>query len=290
MAKIGLSLESQYSLPYETVLPLLKTFGFSAVSPVWSSELNLSSLVDCAHAHGLTVQSVHAPLKNNPLLWEPTTAPSLEVQNRILLCMEDCAKFHVPVMVMHGWQGHFYTFPREPLDFRFFDAMVNYGQKHKVAIAFENLEGEEYLSALLQRYRHQSHIGFCWDSGHDHCYPHKLDFLKEFGDRLMMTHLHDNHGLRDENGTPSGLDDLHLMPGDGDIDWAKAVGRLKTAKKQEILNFELKIRARSENPDDRPYANISTEEFFKAAGQRAAHIAALYDDAGNTKMRCMKTR
>lgn len=225
----------------------------------------------------MSIQSLHAPHKGVALLWEPDNTASIEVHNNILRSIDACHAFQVPVLVMHCWQGHHYTFSREALDYRYFDSIVAYAQDKGICIALENLEGEEYLEALLTRYLDQRHVGFCWDTGHDHCYPHRTDFLASYGSRLMMTHLNDNWGLRDPAGIPSGKDDLHLLPGDGNMDWEHTLEKLKNAPRQEILNFELKIRPRAAQPQDLPYLHFSPEEFIKLAGQRAQRIAQQYD-------------
>ncbi len=273
---IGFSLQAQYDRPLNQIIPLLKAAGFSAVSPVWSPELDLNSLASCVRTHNMTIQSLHAPHKGIPLLWEPDSDASKEVQSNILHCIDDCAQFQIPILVIHGWQGLYYTFPTEPLNFHFFDRMIPYARQKGVSIAFENLEGEEYLHALLARYRDKSHVGFCWDTGHDHCYPHKLNFLDAFGDRLIMTHLNDNFGLRDPKGMPNGKDDLHFLPYDGNIDWEDTIRRLQNAPTQTILNFEIKIRSHSTDAADMPYTHLSLEQLIAQAGDRARRIAQLY--------------
>ena len=273
---IGFSMQEQYDIPMTQVIALLKKAGFSAVSPLWSPELDMHALTRCVKNHSMMIQSLHAPHKGIALLWEPDAPSAADVHRRILRCLDACAQFQVPMMVIHGWQGLLYTFPAEPLDFRFFDSLVDYAQRLGVCIAFENLEGEEYLHALLTRYHNCPHVGFCWDSGHDHCYPHKTDFLQAYGHRLIMTHLNDNFGLRDPNGIPSGKDDLHFLPYDGNIDWEYALRRLQSAAKQSILNFEIKIRSHSQAEADLPYTHFSPEAFFFTAGQRARRIADQY--------------
>ena len=277
MTKIGFSLQSQYDLPVERIMELLAQAGFSAVSPVWTTEEHLESIAACAAANGMTIQSVHAPLTGIPQLWEPETDASKQAQAEILHCVEACEKYHVPVMVLHSWQGLEYTFPKEPLDFRFFDTLVAVTKRKGLSVALENLEGEEYLAALLERYADQTHIGFCWDSGHDHCYPHQTDFLESYGSLLIMTHLNDNWGLRDSDGKPSGNDDLHFLPYDGKIDWQHCLQKLANAKKQDVLNFELKIRSHSQDPADQPYAKLPLEDFIRMAGQRGRQVAQMYD-------------
>ena len=277
MCQIGFSLQTNYPLPMEQVLKLLKESGFSAVSPLWSPELDLAAIDAQTKALDMTIQSLHAPHKRIQLLWSPDTRESVEIQENILRCIDACARYCIPTVVIHGWQGLFYTFSADALDFRFFDRMVAHAQQQGVQVAFENLEGEEYLLALLTRYEDQPHVGFCWDSGHDYCYPHQLDFLKSFGHRLIMTHLNDNYGLRDPDGVPSGNDDLHLLPYDGNLCWENALGRLSQAPKQSVLNFELKTSSHSKNPSDLLYQQLPLEEFIQTAGRRARRIAQLYD-------------
>ena len=281
MYNIGFSLQPQYDLPITQVIALLKDAGFCAVSPFWSGESDLASIVRCAREHSMIIQSLHAPHKDIALLWQPNSSLSAEVQNRTIGCIDACAQFHIPTMVLHCWKGLFYTFPKEPLDFSAFDRIVDHAGQKNISIAFENLEGEEYLDALMTRYRDRPNVGFCWDSGHDLCYPHKTDFLESFGDRLIMTHMNDNLGLRNPDGIPSGEDDLHFLPFDGKINWESALGRLKNLPKQSILNFELKMRSKSAAPTDLIYEKLSTEKFLHLAGQRARQIADLYEQIIN---------
>ncbi|MBR6729078.1 MAG: TIM barrel protein [Clostridia bacterium] len=274
--EIGFSLQQRYALPITQFIPLLKEQGFSAVSPLWAPELDLALLASCVQEHNMLIQSLHATYTNIPLLWKPKEEGALFVFQNVMQSIEDCTRFGIATLVVHGWQGLMYSFPKEPLDFYFFDKLVQYADAKGVSIAFENLEGEEYLDALMTRYLWQSNVGYCWDSGHDNCYPHKIDFLEKFGERLIMTHLNDNFGLRDADGIPSGNDDLHLLPYDGIIAWDKALCRLQKAKRQNILNFEIKIIPRSKAENDLFYAHLSLEDFVAKAGGVARLIAEKY--------------
>ena len=277
MPDIGFSLQAQYDRPTTQVIALLKECGFSAVSPLWSPECDLASLADCVYSHKMTIQSLHAPHKGIASLWQPDSPESKQVQENILACLKSCKEFDVPIMVLHGWHGLIYTFPETPLDFRFFDRIVEQAGELGVAVAFENIEGEEYLQALMARYSELPHIGYCWDSGHDHCYPHKTDFLEVYGHRLIMTHLNDNLGPRTPGGIPSTMDDLHFLPYDGNINWTTSIEKLKKTPRQSILNFELKVQSHSKDPADLIYTSLSLPQFLHTAGDRARAIANLYD-------------
>lgn len=276
LPRIGFSLQKQYDRPHTQIIPLLQKFGFSAVSPIWSNDIDMSSLADCAARHSVELQSLHAPHRGIALLWEPDSEGAEEVFENILKSLDDCVRFEIPILVMHGWSGLYYTFPEAPLDFRLFDRIVRYAEERGISIAFENLEGEEYLAALMSRYVSCKNVGYCWDSGHDNCYPHKTDFLKEYGDRLIMTHINDNLGLRREDGIPMGEDDLHFIPFDGTVDWDSAIGRLNRAPRQRTLNFELKTSSHSTATEDLIYSGVSLEDFIAKAGMRAQKIAEKY--------------
>lgn len=267
LPNLGFSLQAKYDRPLPQVLQLLQKAGFSAVSPVWALEAELSTITES----GMVIQSLHAPPRGIPLLWQPDEAASRELLETMLRCIDRCAQFQIPTLVVHGWQGLHYTFPTQPLYFDHFDRILDYARAQGIRVAFENLEGEEYLKALMDRY---PDAFFCWDCGHEHCYPHKLDFLQEFGQRLIMTHLNDNLGTRDPAGLPAAPDDLHYLPMDGNLDWDRCICRLAGASRQDTLNFELKIATR--DPGDDRYSRMPLEQFIAEAGYRARKIAQMY--------------
>lgn len=275
LPKIGFSLEAKYDRPMEQVIGLLKASGFAAVSPVWTTEEELAEIAACARNAGMAIQSLHAPPKGMAVLWQEDEAASAALMASMMDSLEACARLQIPVLVVHGWQSTPYTFPGEDLYFQNFDHLVAQADTLGVAIAFENLEGEEYLAALLDRYRDRPHVGYCWDSGHDHCYPHTLDFIREFGDRLIMTHLNDNFGMR--TNVHNSKDDMHLLPFDGNLDWAAQLQRLQNARRQQTLNFELKTVSHTLPT----YPQFTLEQYIAQAGLRARKIAEIY--ANNKK-------
>ena len=279
---IGFSLQNHYSLPVAEVIPLLRKAGFAAVSPVWTKDLDLSAIAAATTEQGMTIQSLHSPAGNTAHLWSSDPALYADLLDSILQSIDACSRLGIPILVQHGWYGFDYSFCQERLYFDNFDRIVDYAATRGVSIAFENLEGEEFLAALMTRYRGNANVGYCWDSGHDHCYPHKLDFLAEFGDRLMMTHLNDNLGLRDPLGRPTGDDDLHYLPYDGNLNWDQAIHRLQKAKKLDILNFEFKILSHSKNPKDQIYTHLPLQQYLELAGKRARQIAEKYTHTHET--------
>ena len=275
MEKIGLSLENNYKLPQAQVLTLLRNVGFSAISPAWQKDVPLTQTAEAAARAGLCIQSLHAPYRGLPGMWQPETP---ELLPQLLRALDDCAACAIPVLVVHAWGGHTYTFREEALYFGHFDKLVDSACAKGVQIAFENLEGPEFLDALMVHYAGCSQVGLCWDSGHQLCYTPHRDFLSDYGDRLIMTHLNDNLGISHPGGQLQSTDDLHLLPYHGQADWSRNLMQLKQSKKQDILNFELKIRPKGDRCKLDLYSKIPLKQYFQQAYDSARQATISYFD------------
>lgn len=269
MMKFGFSLQSSYPLPMTQVVDLLADTGFCAISPGCELKDQLEAVIAQARARNMAVQSLHGPLRGMPAMWSHDPEVAAPLLREIMDALEDCVRFEIPLLVIHPWNGVEYTFRQEDLCFTHFDILVARAEKLGVCIAFENLEGPEYLCALLDRYENSPAVGFCWDSGHERCYTPGWDALKRYGRRLVMTHLNDNLGVTDPEGHLHGTDDLHLLPYHGNLDWEETCARLNAARKQDILNFELKIRPKGDRCILDLYSRLSLEEYFRDAYQNA---------------------
>lgn len=60
------------------------------------------------------------------------------------------------------------------------------------------------------------------------------------------------------------------------IDWDYNIARLKKAKKQEILNFELGINSKPGRHENDCYEKMSYEEYFTESYKRACRLAYKY--------------
>ena len=274
--KLGFSVGKRYDAPLRDVVKLLAEVGFYAVSPVWSADRCHEEAIRAARELGLELQSLHAPFGGAAAMWsndEARWAPALEEQ---LLALEDCRRYEIPVMVAHTWIGFGDEVGDIAAGLSHFEVLVRRAEKYGVRVALENTEGLSYLEELLEHFHGNGTVGFCWDSGHEACYNGGNDLLSRFGDRLYMTHLNDNLGVSDPNGNIYWTDDLHLLPGDGSLDWENAVSRLRGARPLEILNFELKrdsIPGRHEND---AYGRMTLEDYFTEAYRRACRIGEGY--------------
>lgn len=275
--KIGISVENDYySIPINEVLKLLKKVGFEAISPSWKSREAIKEIVDIAKEQGLEIHSLHAPLGFAGQLWtddESLYGPALDIHYDAI---NVCAEFNIPIIVVHTWAGFGYNVEGLVFNFSNFDKLVDCAKKNNIKIAFENTEGEEFLEALLNHYKDDDTVGFCWDSGHEMCYNRSVDLLSEYGDRLLVTHINDNLGISNYNGELTWLDDMHLLPYDGVANWGYNVERLKKSKPLEVINFELNIKSRPGRHENDLYEQMPIEQYFTLAYQRACKIAYKY--------------
>jgi len=86
------------------------------------------------------------------------------------------------------------------------------------------------LVQLVDAFADPEHVGICYDFGHGNLVGgfHR-QCLNIFGQRLKATHVQDNHGVNDE----------HLMPFHGNIDWADAMAGLVDIDYKGDLTYEI---------------------------------------------------
>ncbi len=256
--KIGVSLLKEYDRPITEIVKIIKDIGFDAVSPQWT--VDVCEVIEKAKTLDLEIQSLHGPYSSCVGMWREAKHKSDPGKEELIQALELCRKYDIPIMVTHIWLGFDYTFGETSHGITNYGEVIEKAREYGIKIAFENTEGQEYLTVLLDTYADDT-VGFCWDSGHENCY-NRCDMLSKYGERMIMTHLNDNIGMTGER--IFWTDDLHLLPYDGNIDWDNVINRLKNAKKQDILNFELKFSDR--------YYNMSYEEYYKEAYNRAKKI------------------
>ena len=274
--KIGISIGNDYNIPTVDVVKMVKRIGFDAISPVWKTNGDLFEIVKAAKESGLCIQSLHAPFGKVADMWSDDAALYAPAKAELLSALDACVQFNIPVLVVHTWIGFDYIFDAMSLDYKNFDEIVSYAEKYSIKIAFENTEGEEYLFSLMEHFKNNDTVGFCWDSGHEMCYNHSQDLLAKYGDRLIMTHINDNLGISRFDGKTFWTDDLHLLPFDGIADWDYNIERLKKSQHMDILNFELNIDSKPERHENDVYGQMPLEQYFTEAYKRACKIAYKY--------------
>ncbi len=282
--KIGISLGNGFRRSTPEMVKLVSSLGFGAVSPSMPLEgqpFDLAGIAKSAKECGVLLSALHAPFLHAAAIWQDETddgAGALGARE-IMEGIGLCSKYEIPVLVIHAWIGFEPSKGPTEVGLMRIDSLLTAAQRRGVCLAVENTEGEEYLDALLARYKDFSNFGFCYDSGHAHCYNHDRDLLSEYGDRLLFTHLNDNLGVCSKSGEISPLDDLHLLPFDGNLDWAQISGRLAKARTLPVLNFELNIASKPGRHENDRYGKMRYEEYFSEVFLRASRIKKMIESA-----------
>lgn len=269
--RLGMNISGEFGRSLTEQIPLLRETGFEAFFSHWKPGEDLSPLREAADGCGMLFQSVHAPFGRIMELWE-SEETGQTAADELVDCVHVCAANEVPIMVCHTVSGFKRPNPTAR-GIENFGRVVRAAGEAGVKIAFENLQGEEYLAVLMDAFSGEPHVGFCWDTGHEHCY-NCFDIAALYGERMIATHLNDNLGVWDFGGEITCRDDLHLMPFDGAIDWADIAHRLNRSNYQGILTFEVKRTDTGRHEND-AYRRMSTEEFFAEVYKRACRFARM---------------
>ena len=271
--KLCVNTMAALNMPIPEQLELFKKVGFHGFFTMWDETADLEGIRRHGDNIGLHLQSIHAPFAKMDRLWYPDEFTEPTVQ-RLINCIRDCEKIHAPIVVLHA----FITFTRNTATdagIENFARVVEAARDTGVKLAFENTEGDAYLHALMAAFQDEPHVGFCWDTGHEMCYNHHEDLLARYGDRLLCTHLNDNLGILDYEGSTTFHDDLHLLPFDGIADWQGIADRLDACGYEGELTFELKPNTTLNHNSWPIYGHLDAEGYVTHAYMRACRVAAL---------------
>jgi len=148
--------------------------------------------------------------------------------------MEFAERVPCPFAVVHmGGPGD--RFSHRHLDAIYYslEILLPFAEARGVTLALENIPNElstvERVKHFLQDAQLRN-VGICFDAGHSHLRGEPHAEIREGEGRIVTTHLHDNHGKRDE----------HLLPFDGDIDWARVLEAFDAIQYSGSLIMELK--------------------------------------------------
>ncbi len=136
--------------------------------------------------------------------------------------------------------------------------IVSYAESIGMRIGFENTKIPGFLEYVLENIQSDS-IGICLDSGHYHAHYHdELDFSL-FKDKIFCVHLHDNNGVEDE----------HLIPFDGNIDWKQLLKHLKSCNYNGLITMELVYR--------NDYLKLNVVDFYKKGLSVGKQLEEMYN-------------
>lgn len=273
--KICLSLCKSFGIPYDEQITLFKKAGFEGCAIDLSDrDADATLLARKIKEENMIIPYLHAPFNKSDDMWMDGEIGDVALAE-LLDCLELCSNLEIPVMVAHTFIG--FDSDNVPTDIGFarYGALAVRAKELGVKLAFENTEGEEYLFALMEKLEDIDSVCFCWDSGHELCYNYGKDLLALFGNRLAVTHINDNLGIKDCDGKITYIDDLHLLPFDGITDWNEAAKKLVRCRFDGPISFELSTVSKPNRHENDKYAAMPIESYIAEAYNRACRFATL---------------
>lgn len=179
--------------------------------------------------HGATHLTLEGDLEHRDKLWVEFNRANLRF---ISVLGGNCVVVHLPRTSKGSLRNHVQS-SRQLLD-----QILPCAERNGVKIGLENSPGgsgphdywagnRELIGLLLEKYPPEQ-VGMCFDSGHANI-RNELDMLDLHAKRVIAVHLHDNDGIQDQ----------HLLPGQGSIAWDKVLGVLKHCGYSGPINLEV---------------------------------------------------
>lgn len=266
--------DAAFGRPVEEQIVMLKCAGFDGFFTKWDRDLPINEWVSLARENGMIYQSLHAPFGGVADIWKGPEEKAEKAVIDIIDCIRCARDNGIGLVVSHCYIGFDGVVDITDEGFARFERIIDEAEKCSVNIAFENTEGEEYLTALMEHFADRENVGFCLDTGHEMCYNFGRDLLEKWGDKLIATHINDNLGIKDYNGKIFWHDDLHLLPFDGIRDWDELALRLKRHNYKGILTFELCKSSKPYRHENDKYDRMDLQEYFTECFIRACRFAA----------------
>ena len=241
----------------ELMLEYASNAGFKEVSISFGSpdiflKPNYKSEIDkikaSLDARGLVCKQTHLPYYH---LTVSSEIVDEKMELGIARCIEGSARlgaewtaYHPRTAVNDGYNQK-KSFDDNKL---FLTKYLDVAEKVGVGIAIENMPlypydkpywrffggGWEELCALCDYFKSDK-IGICWDFGHAHTAAiEQHHAVRDIGNRLKITHVHDNYRNGDHHQLPLLADPIW-----GPVNWGKYIQALKEIKYEGALTLEL---------------------------------------------------
>ena len=253
--------------PVTEQISMLKRVGWGGFFTGWDP-VSTADWANAAERLDLIYQSIHAPFSGCDCMWKEGDA-GRDYANRLIDCVTDCATHNIPVMVIHPFIG-FGEHTPTATGIENYARVVDAAERLGVTLGFENVEGEEYLAALMNAFSNSPACGFCLDTGHEMCYNEGRDMMALYGSHLCHTHFNDNFGVLDPSLTWE--NDFHLLMGDGIVDWKRVMDRIDDSLYEGPLMCELTLSSKPGFCTHEGYAAMHLEAFYELALERARAV------------------
>src|SRR5271170_7923272 len=216
----------------------------------YSSLESVRELAGALKDYGLELHSLHSPTERSSGAGRQSGVPvsiseierirRVDAVDEVKRALDVAETIPFRYLVQHMGSSRQSADPRS-LDAAFssLEHLALFAKQRGVTIAVENTPSEIGAPAWLAQFVKETRLNdlkFCFDIGHAHIDAGVGPSFELMRDRVATTHIHDNHGEKDE----------HLRPYGGTIDWDAALDTLAGAPEPLPLVLELKGQASGE--------------------------------------------
>lgn len=245
---IGINIDT--GMDFEQQLKILKENGITRTF-MGSKVENFDYFMELADKYGVVCETIHAPFDKINDMWSEDEVAGREMLGRLKEYVDKCAKYNIPVTVVHVSSGR--PMPEiTEIGVKRYEELFDYASEKGVKVALENLRYFENLKYFFDR---RDDVGFCWDDGHQYCRGENIDYMGMFGKRTIALHIHDNRAELDT--------DDHLLPFDGKIDFDIVAKAIADSGYDGTLMLE--VFKEASRGDEKLYENLTYDEFIKRA-------------------------
>ena len=237
----------------EKHISLMQENGFTTTFCMSNSSFVTPKNVALLERYGIRFDMLHAPFSGINSMWRRGKKGD-NMLNRLLKSVDTCVTNGVSKLVVHLSSAP-YTPKISEVGFERYDRLMEYALSKKVTLMYENIRPIKNLSEMFKR---QPDAGFCWDTGHEHCFSFGKKFMPLFGKRLSGLHIHDNRCLP--------FCDDHRLPFDGRINFDGIAKELAESSYDGPLMFEILAHK------TRLYKTLTPEQFYERAGNAAKKL------------------
>ncbi len=259
--KICLALSKTFNLPEKEQIEKFYNHGFDGFFALYTNDKEMFELADFAHKKSMFFQSLHAKHMDLDELWEENYPTQIMDSYKSTI---NCAgQIGVDRVIMHVYtlftNSHSFD-----VGIKRIGELLELAEKNKVTICFENLQGPDYVDAILTEYANCKYAKMCYDSGHENCYD-TFNLVNKHIDKIVALHINDNFGIRNKDKALCGKDDLHLLPFDGNVDFDRVARIVKQSNMEHELTFEFKI---SKDAVSNKYRQMSFDDYLALAKKK----------------------
>lgn len=296
MPEIGAYVIGNPEIPAEDRLRIFRDAGFDFVC-FGMNGLKEGITPEACDRAGIPFDNIHLSGAKTNFIWG-TDPLADKVCDRYCREIREVSELGIHKGIVHVTWGQSTT-PDAPgeIGFARYERIRQTAAECGFTVCVENSIFPEHFYSVLDRFTGPE-FAHCFDCGHHNAFLKDHDILGKYGNRLAATHIHDNDGIND----------LHILPFDGTVDWEALAARFaknsfasrmicsesggpktkeiagKTAEEISVMLEPMRIDkslVRIEDGKASFYENIPYDEFVSVLYGRMKRFSDMIEKAGS---------